>query len=133
MPADNPVAKIMADADRTLRSTVSDSAIGEVDPRWQAIIRVAEFVETNPDEVWNFISHWGCSDNTDLRTAVATCLLEHLLERHFEATFPKARTLAFQNRNFADTVGRVWSLGRAERPHNESLWRALQESLRTSV
>ena len=27
------------------------------DPRWQAIIAVAEYCETNPEEVWAFTQH----------------------------------------------------------------------------
>ncbi len=32
---------------------------GACDPRWQAIIRVADFIETHPEEVWQFAHRWG--------------------------------------------------------------------------
>jgi hypothetical protein len=51
----------------------------EIDPRWQAIIKVAGFIESEPEAVWVFIVRWGCHEDEDLRTAVATVLLEHLL------------------------------------------------------
>ena len=30
-----------------------------IDPRCQAIIDVGEFVETHPNEVWDFVARWG--------------------------------------------------------------------------
>jgi hypothetical protein len=53
------------------------------DPRWQAIIAVGEHIESDPEVVWSFIRRWGSHRQEDLRDAVATCLLEHLLEHHF--------------------------------------------------
>jgi hypothetical protein len=55
-----------------------------IDPRGQAVIAVAEFIETNPQEVWTFARRWGCSPDDDLQAAIATCVLEHILERHFD-------------------------------------------------
>jgi hypothetical protein len=37
-----------------------------IDPRWQAIIEVAEYVKACPEEVWGFAARWGCSDDADL-------------------------------------------------------------------
>jgi hypothetical protein len=61
---------------------------GELDPRWHAIIGIADHIEQHPLEVWRFTRKWGAHANPDLRTAVATCLLEHLLEHHFDRIFP---------------------------------------------
>jgi hypothetical protein len=36
---------------------------GEIDPRWQAIIDVGEFIESDPAEVWAFIIKWGRAEN----------------------------------------------------------------------
>src|SRR5262245_38109410 len=58
---------------------------GEIDQRWQAIIKIGEFIEDEPEAVWAFIVRWGPSSDSDLRAAIATCLLEHLLEYHFDA------------------------------------------------
>ena len=57
----------------------------EPDPRWHAIIHVAEFLETDPEEVWAFACRWGTHEQEDLRGAIATCILEHLLDFDFEA------------------------------------------------
>ena len=35
------------------------AAEGQEDPRWQAIIAIEEFVETEPQVVWEFVQIWG--------------------------------------------------------------------------
>ena len=44
---------------------------GDIDPRWQAIIAVGEFIETEQDAVWSFILQWSGHPDEDLRTAIA--------------------------------------------------------------
>jgi hypothetical protein len=53
---------------------------GEIDARWQAIIAVSEFIEAEPEVVWSFARKWGAHPDDDLRMAISTCVLEHLLE-----------------------------------------------------
>lgn len=91
---------------------------GQTDPRWQAIIAVGEFVKSDPDAVWRFTRRWGSHRNADLRTAIATCLLEHLLERHFDLVFPRVERLARTSKHFGDTVACCWKFGQAKRPRN---------------
>jgi len=88
------------------------------DPRWQAIIRIGEFIASEPEEVWGFIRRWGRHPQEDLRDAVATCLLEHLLEQHFAAYFPRVEEQALADPVFADTFGRCWQFGQALEPGN---------------
>jgi hypothetical protein len=99
---------------------------GQRDPRWQAIIQVGEFIESDPDPVWNFVAKWGTHDCEDLRLAIATVLLEHLLEHHFDAIFPKVTALAHANPNFAWTTCAVWKHGQSERPENADRLDGLQ-------
>lgn len=103
---------------------------GELDPRWQAIIRIGEFIESNRDEVWEFTLKWGKHPQADLRAAVATCLLEHLLEHHFAAVFPRVREAATSSRRFAKTLAMVHCFGQAEGPVNT---RALAKLLSTTT
>lgn len=91
---------------------------GAIDPRWQAIIRVGEFVESHPDEVLEFALRWGKHAQRDLRAAIATCVLEHLLEHHFERVFPSVRDAARASRRFADTLSGCWRFGKALEPAN---------------
>ena len=43
----------------------------EADPRWKAVIAVAEFIPSDPELVWSFILRWGVSQDADLRMAIA--------------------------------------------------------------
>jgi hypothetical protein len=82
---------------------------GEVDQRWQAIIRVGEFVESDPDAVWDFVRKWAPVADEDLRMALATCLVEHLLEHHFDKYFFEVRSAARSDLAIADIVTKCWS------------------------
>jgi hypothetical protein len=103
---------------------------GVSDPRWQAIIRVGAFIESEPEAVWEFTLRWGKHVQSDLRTAVATCLLEHLLEYHFESIFPRVRQAALSSVRFADTFERCWWFGQAEDPKYARRIKRLQGELR---
>src|SRR5581483_10911837 len=65
-----------------------EPATGGQDPRWQAVIAVGEYIETEPEAVWSFIRRWGSHPQEDLRDLIATCLLEHLLEHQFRGLLP---------------------------------------------
>ena len=99
----------------------------EEDPRWQAIIVVGEFVKTNPEEVWEFISRWGGHEDEDLRTAIATCLLEHVLEYHFDSIFPRLVNAVDENPLFADLFIRCGKFGLSEEPENAERFDHLQK------
>ena len=96
------------------------------DPRWQAIIRVGEFVESEPEAVWGFVRRWGAHEQEDVRMAVATCLLEHLLEWHFEGFFARVREACRENRFFADTFLMCWKFGQSELLVNSARFDKLQ-------
>jgi hypothetical protein len=106
---------------------------GTIDPRWQAIIDVGEFAPSHPEEVWPFVAKWGRHRSIDLRTAIATCVLEHLLEYHFRRIFPRAADLARINRNFASTLSMCWLLGQAKRPANTQAFVDLVRELRHAI
>ena len=91
---------------------------GQPDARWQAIIEVSEFIDTNPDEVLAFALRWGAHADEDLRAAVSSCLLEHLLEHHFSTVFPKVEETVRRDALFADTFRLCSQLGQAGLPEN---------------
>jgi hypothetical protein len=99
---------------------------GEEDPRWQAIILVEEFIESNPEEIWTFTSKWGQHEDEDLRMAIATCLLEHLLEHHFAQIFPKVESLAHRSARFAKTFSYCAKFGQSEENVNSLRFDRLQ-------
>ncbi len=103
---------------------------GELDARWQAVIAVGEHVETDPEEVWAFVERWGAHADEDLRAAIATCLLEHLLAHDFDAFFPRVRRAARASRLFADTFSRCDRHGQVERPASAGRFDHLQAECR---
>jgi hypothetical protein len=118
------VQEAIAEAERILPGVAAPD--GELDPRWQAIIEVEAFIETDPDEIWRFVRRWGCHEDEDLRNAIATCLLEDLLEYHFEEYFSKVEEAVRADRLFADTFGRCAKLGQAQEPGNAERFDRLQ-------
>jgi hypothetical protein len=113
------LASALQDAEKLLPGTPVDEG---TDPRWQAIIRIGEYLESDPERVWQFIAKWGGHAQEDLRDAIATCLLEHLLQQHFDRYFPLVDDLAENNAWFADTFLRCWKFGESEEPHNSKRW-----------
>ena len=105
------------------------AAHGASDPRWQAIIDVADHIPSDAEGVWRFVERWGNHPQDDLRDAIATCVLEHLLERHFDTIFPRVAAWARTDTAFADTVSRCWSFGQMELPANAAMFRALLEEV----
>jgi hypothetical protein len=99
------------------------------DPRWQAIIQVGEYIESDPEPIWEFIQRWASHPQEDLRNAIATCLLEHLLEHHFDAYFPQVEQAVAQDTLFADTFQRCWLFGQSEEPDNAKRFVALQNRI----
>src|SRR5580704_1269711 len=89
---------------------------GVEDPRWQAVIQISHFVAEEPEVVWPFVLRWGSHEDEDLRTAIATCLVEHLLEYHFDLIFPRVEAAAKSNAYFAETTVLCWKFGEAKHP-----------------
>jgi hypothetical protein len=102
----------------------------EKDPRWQAIIAVGEFIGDQPEAVWPFVERWGAYPDDDLQAAIGTCLMEHLLEYHFDLVFPRMERLARSNPDFAHVVDWCWTFGEAERPENAARLQELKAELR---
>jgi hypothetical protein len=97
--------------------------------RWAAAAALSDFVESHPDEVWAIVHKSGCSDDGDLRMAVATCVLEHLLEHHFDDVYPRVEALALADARFADTFLSCWKFGQSEIPKNEARFEELRRRL----
>ncbi len=108
------VDEAIAAADSILPGVVAPE--GERDERWQALIAIGDFVETQAEAVWPFIVRWGVFPDEDLRTAVATLLLEHLLEYHFDEFILRVEEAAQSDPLFGDTISRCWKFGQAEEP-----------------
>jgi hypothetical protein len=61
--------------------------------------------------------------------AVATCLLEHLLEHHFDLLFPLVSEACRESRRFAWTLSMCSEFGQTCSRPNRSRFRALQREV----
>jgi len=57
------VRDAVASAERILPGLAAPE--GARDPRWQAIIAIADFIQEEPDAIWSFILRWGISVDED--------------------------------------------------------------------
>lgn len=91
--------------------------------RWAAAEAAGELVSTRPRFVWSLVVAHGSSAEEDVRAAVATCMLEHLLEEHFDEYFPLLENeIRAGNLLLGDTLRRSWKLGQAEDPERSAQW-----------
>jgi hypothetical protein len=106
---------------------------GATDPRWQAIIAVAEFIPGYPEEVWQFARRWSAHEQEDVRVAIATCVLEHLLEHHFDVLFDRVEAVAREDALFMDTLSQCSKFGLSlERRNSKRLDRLIKGARRAS-
>jgi hypothetical protein len=103
---------------------------GEIDPRWQAIIAVSEFIEAEPEVVWSFARKWGAHPDDDLRMAISTCVLEHLLGFHFDAFISRVEEAARVDQLFSKTVSSCWKFGQSHEPTRAARLDRLKPSIR---
>jgi hypothetical protein len=113
----SPVYSYIDAAEGILRAPRAHSPEAtEPDPHWQAVISVAEYVAEHPEECWAFSLRWSDSEDEDIRMAVATCLLEHLLETHFDRFYERALAAKASSGRFATTLASCWlTIGVASR------------------
>ena len=98
--------------------------------RWQALLVIAEFAEEAPEAVWEIVLKQGSAANAEQRSAVATALLERLLEHHYDAYIDRMKSEIEQgNRNLTDTLRRCWMFGGAKR-HSREVDRLLRSASR---
>jgi hypothetical protein len=106
---------------------------GTEDPRWQAIIQLGNFVEHEPETIWPFVLKWGSHEDDDVRAAIATCLLEHLLEYHFDLLFARVEEAARANVWFARTTALCGKFGDAGEPERAVRFDNLLTDLRNTI
>ncbi len=73
--------------------------------RWQSLIVIGAFIESDVERVWPVIEKYAISEDDDMRTAVATVLLEHVFE-HYTRYDSRVTELARTYPLFADTLSR---------------------------
>ena len=60
--------------------------------------------------------------------AISTCLLEHLLEQHFDNFIGRVEQRVHDDRLFADMVSRCWKFGKSELPERAARFDRLAAS-----
>ena len=68
-------------------------------------------MEHEPEAIWPFVLKWGSQEDGDVRAAIATCLLGHLLEYHFDLLFARVEEAARGNVWFAKTTAMCRKFG----------------------
>jgi hypothetical protein len=77
--------------------------------RWQAAILIGQFIPFAPDDVWEIVRGCSSASNEDLRAALSTVVLEHLLGFDFDRTFARVREELRQgNRGILDIASTCW-------------------------
>jgi hypothetical protein len=95
---------------------------------WSACAVLSYFVDRFPGQLFELIRAVVTGSSDDQRTALATCLLEHLLERNFDEI---VKSIA-EERNaqlrfdLADVLSRCWPCGEAKR---SAKWQKLETLL----
>jgi hypothetical protein len=102
---------------------------GARDPRWHAMIAIADFIPSDPEPIWSFVERWGKHPSEDLRSGVACVVLEHLLEYHFDLIFPRIVPLARESKRFEFTFKMCRKFGQATEPRNALLLDRLRQDL----
>ena len=114
MPSSSTVRRAIKHLEALLPGTPAEGPDGDL--RWQRMLDLQRFISSHPEELWSFIVRWAKVPRTDLRDAVACCLLEHLLEYHFVPFFPRVAEQAKSSRRFTDTLSRCYWMGEAAWP-----------------
>jgi hypothetical protein len=78
------------------------------DCRWQSIIIIGQFLDIRQQDIWEIILRFGSSNDSDMRTAIATILLEHFFEHNpdsFDKRFMDLKEEIHKgNKNLLDTL-----------------------------
>ena len=95
---------------------------------------VGDYIETDPIPVCDFALKWARRRGRDLQAAIYCCLIEHLLEHHFDLLLPRMRTAAREDARVARIFVRVWNspflFGQAKEPANIKRLKRLASELR---
>lgn len=102
-----------------------DAALkSEIDQQiWEAAEILGEYAENNPWIIWPLTIKYASSLNSEVRQAIATCVLEHILEYHFDQFFDEIeRAIKGGDLLLRDTLSGCWKFGKSKLPHNRDRW-----------
>lgn len=100
--------------------------------RWAAAAELGEYVIDHPDDIWPIVLRLASSEIEDVRQAVATNVLEHLLEHHFEKFFPLIESeIKGGNQHLRDSLKLCWKFGQSLDASRSDRWDSLLRKTRT--
>jgi hypothetical protein len=100
---------------------------GDESAIWSAAVEAGEFIETEPHEVWELVKQFGSEPDPELKDAIATCVLEHLLEYHFNDFFGQLEEeVKSGNFELGETFMRCWKFGQSKLRKNSLRWKKLE-------
>lgn len=106
-------------------------ALGDETGVWRAAEALGEYAKTDPDAIWPLVVKHASGANPEVRSAIATCVLEHVLEHHFDRYFPLVEAIVRSgNRCFAEAFKTCWKFGHAEEPDRAKRWDELLTQIR---
>jgi hypothetical protein len=107
-------------------------ASGDEAKLWEGAALLGEFASAEPEAIWPIVLRFASSDDAEIRMAIACCVLEHILEHHFEPYFAESqRLIAAGNPQFAATFSSCWDFGQTEQPENKRRFNELVQHIRT--
>ena len=108
----------------TIRQQLCSDVEGE---RWAGAADLGEYVFDHPEKAWPLVLEFGSSAVEDTRSAIATCVLEHILEHHFDVYFPMLALEIEKKRSglLADTLSPCSKFGQAREYSRAMRWDSL--------
>lgn len=101
---------------------------GDDSDRWAAAAQLSEYVADHPDRIWPMVLRLASSQKDDVRQAVATNVLEHILEHHFDKFFPLIEAdVQRGNENLRDSLRLCWKFGQSLDRSRSKRWDRLVE------
>jgi hypothetical protein len=108
---------------KDLEGLKQDLESGDVSKAWAAAAELGEYALDCPEKVWPLVIQFGSSSEEEMRQAIATCVLEHVLEYHFDEYFPLIEAEGSKgNLDFVDTLRLCWKFGKSLEPSRAKRW-----------
>ena len=121
--------RVVTASPRKLKKIDGDLLSRRERTRWLGAIALGEFAESDPKAIWPLTIKHGSRRHADVRIAIATCVLEHILEYPFEKFFERVANAAKDSASLADTARSCWLMGRSELRRNTERWEKLMTQL----
>ena len=108
-------APLLMEADEVF--DIARHLVSDVDStcRWQSLIVIGDYIRGSPSKVWDVVCEHSHQADDDMLNALATLLLEHLLEHHFEATYARIEEgVGFDRSAMRSMLKRCWRFGQGD-------------------